>query len=144
MVANRGSGARWRCGDGDRAEQQRAKGLTAELQRSADERRDTPAKAADARQQRWRLVGIDGAAQRVADRRRCSDGGPATRRLRGVVRRGLVGAGTTPATPAAAGERREEPMGERGDGGERREESGSDGSDGSERRSDGRRREVRE
>ncbi|KAK9121397.1 hypothetical protein Syun_019014 [Stephania yunnanensis] len=81
-----------------RAEPAARRGLAAELQQQWTNGA-TPAKAADALQQRWRRLSIGGAAA-VADRRR---GGCV-----GWCGCGLVGAGTTPATPAAA-ERREEP-----------------------------------
>ncbi|KAK9139530.1 hypothetical protein Scep_009211 [Stephania cephalantha] len=83
------------------AEPAARRGLAAELQQQRTNGA-TPAKAADARQQRWRRLSIGGAAA-VADRRR---GGCV-----GWCGCGRVGAGTTPATPAAAAERREEPAG---------------------------------
>ncbi|KAK9128516.1 hypothetical protein Syun_017313 [Stephania yunnanensis] len=78
----------------------------------------TPAKAADGWQQRWRHLSIGGATS-VVVWWRCSSGGPALGGCVGWCGCGMVGAGTTQATPAAAAEKREEPAG-------RREMSGSE------------------
>ncbi|KAK9121396.1 hypothetical protein Syun_019013 [Stephania yunnanensis] len=76
-------------------------------------------------------------AAEVADRRRCRSGGPATRRLHGVVRlwTGRSGSNTSE-SGGGGGERIEEPAG-REETAVRGEGAGSDGSDENERRSDG-------
>ncbi|KAK9128993.1 hypothetical protein Syun_017790 [Stephania yunnanensis] len=105
-----------RIGEPRRRASSALRGLAAELQQQQTND-TTPAKVANARQQRWRHFSIGDTAA-VADRRR---GGCV-----GWCGCGRVGAGTTPATPAAAAERREEPAGreETTVRGERREEPG--------------------
>ncbi|KAK9083360.1 hypothetical protein Scep_029831 [Stephania cephalantha] len=130
------------------------RGLAAELQRRTDEWRDigrrpqTHGSACGVR--RFKIDGAtasggpaaaaaDGDGRHTAARWRTGDA-----EVRGVVRRGPVGAGTTSRLRRGGRERERSRRGERDDG-ERREEPGVTGvRSGSERRSDGRRREVRE
>ncbi|KAK9162879.1 hypothetical protein Syun_003781 [Stephania yunnanensis] len=108
-----------------RAELAARRGLAAELQQGRMNG-VTPAKVADARQLRWRLLINGGAAEEVADGGAQKRVAAATRERVGWCGYGLVGAGTTPATPTAAAERREETAvrGERSGNERRGEERG--------------------